>query len=97
MTLGLIFYKKKHIELLKLIKRPEWTISLIIISLWSLYILKFNAYTLLDETPQEKRKFKIATIHAIIAFIIALFAYIDLTIPVFWLVLFVVYYIGKDL
>ena len=96
MTLGLMFYRKKHLKLLKLLNRPEWTISIIIISLWSLYILKYDVYNLLDETPTEKRKFKKATIHALVGFIIAVLAYIDLTIPVFWLVWLVVYYLSSN-
>ena len=96
MTLALMFYRKKHLKLLKLLKRPEWTISIIIISLWSLYILKYNANDSLDDLPKEKKKFKKATIHALVGFIIAVLAYIDLTIPVFWLIWFVVYYLSSN-
>ena len=41
---------------------------------------------------------KDATIHGIIGFIIALFAHIDITIPVFWLIVLISYHIGiKDI
>lgn len=84
-TLSLIVYKKKHIELFKLFFRPEWTISLILIITWSIYILKYEAYGLL-QSSDDLKKFKKATTHGIIAFIIALFAYIDLTIPAYWFI-----------
>ena len=44
------------LKVIKTFKRPEWTISIIIISLWSLYILKFDVYNLLDETPNKKKR-----------------------------------------
>ena len=94
LTLSLIIYKKKHIELIKLFFRPEWSISFILIIGWSLYILKYNAYGLLKE-HNDLKKFKRATTHSIIAFIIALFAYIDLTIPTFWFVWIISFYIEK--
>jgi hypothetical protein len=92
----LIVYKKKHIELIQLLLRPEWTISFIIIVLWSVYILKYDMFGYLNKDPDALKGFRAATSHGIIAFVIALFAYIDLTIPTFWFIWFISYYIDKD-
>jgi hypothetical protein len=92
LTFALIIYRKKHIKLLKLIIRPEWLGAVIIMTIWSIYILKFSTNNLLKD-PDEIKKFKTATVHGIIAFIIALFSYIDLTIPTFWFIWLIIYYI----
>ena len=97
LTIFYIFHTNKHKIVHNLFRNPLWVFSFILIVLWSIYILKFNAIGLIYEDSSRLEDMKDATIHGIIGFIIALFAHIDVTIPVFWLILLISYHIGiKD-
>ena len=89
LTTLFILYEDKHYKLFKLFTRYEWILSFIFILVWSLYILQFNAFGYFNNKPEDLIQFKKATHHAILALIISIFAYLELIVPVFWLVLIV--------
>ncbi len=86
----LLFQKGKRRRLLDLFKKKIWLAGFLSIILWSTYVLAN------DRGKSDKksiRRYK-ATKHAIVAFLIALFAYIELTIAPFWTIWIVTYYLG---
>lgn len=88
LTTYTIIKKGQHIQLIKLLTNKKWLINFIFIILWSAYIL-----LLVDpKNSEEVISLKKAVKKAIIAFIIALFAFFDLTIIPFWLVFTFAYY-----
>ena len=94
LTIFYIFKMNKHKIIHHLFINPFWIISFILIILWTIFVFKFNAIGLIDKDSSRLEDMKDATIHGIIGFIISLFAYIDVTIPVFWLILLISYYFG---
>ena len=98
LTIFYIFQINKYKIVYHLFTNPLWFFSFIIIILWNIYIFKFNAIGLIQEDSSRLQDMKNATFHGAIGFIIALFAHIDVTIPVFWLILLITYHIGiKDI
>ena len=98
LTTYLIIYRGKLNRLIQLVTLPLLdTINCMVIIIWCLYIFQFNAFNIFNKQPHELENFKRATIHAIIALIIAIFTYIGLTIPTFWFVLIVAYFIEVPL
>lgn len=81
-----IYKNKKYIELLNLFKNIRWLIHFIILIIFLIYIRFFNANNI-DLINASKK--------AILALVIAIFAYLDMTIAPFWIV-FVLAYFGKD-
>jgi len=95
-TIYTIYYTEGYKKLLKLFMIKSWVMSLIITILWSIYIIVFNAKGLVPENDVSTLyKYKKATRRAIIAFLIALFAYLDLTFSAYWLVWIVAFYIDQ--
>tara|TARA_Y100000389_G_C17444908_1_gene510956 strand:+ start:1774 stop:2106 length:333 start_codon:yes stop_codon:yes gene_type:complete len=92
LTTAYIIHKHKYKNIKALIADPFFIISLSMIILWIIYIYYFNGYGLINN--EKLYNIKTATFHGMIAFIIALFAHIDVTIPVFWLILLISYHIG---
>ena len=83
-----IIKKGQHIQLIKLLTNKKWLINFIFIILWSVYILSLDNPQNSEEVMNLKKSVK----KAIIALIIALFAFLDLTIAPFWLVFTFAYY-----
>jgi len=94
LTMFYIFHTHKYKLVQHLFSNPFWLVSFIIIILWSIYVFKFNAVGLLHNDSKRLQDMKDATLHGGIGFIIALFAHIDVTIPVFWLILLISYHVG---
>lgn len=88
LTLYTTFKKKKIDRIITLLKDKGWLINFIFIIVWSTYILLLDDKTNSDELQKVKESIK----KAMIAFIIAFFAYLDLTIAPFWLVFTFAYY-----
>ena len=80
----------------KMIYRRDWLLSFGIIILWVIFIIGFNGQTpYFNINEKDIDRFKISTQKAILAFIIAVFAYLEITIPTFWLVFLIAYYLGE--
>ena len=97
LTTSLIIYRGKLNALIQLVTLPDWILSFLVIIIWCLYIFKFNAFNIFNKQPDELKNFRRATTHAIIALIIALFTHLGLTIPTFWFVLIVAYFLEAPL
>ena len=85
---GFIIYhhKETKVKFLNLIKNKFFIISSLITLLFSRYI--FN----LTDNSNETLRLKDATKQALIAFLIAIFAYLDLKVTPFWLIWLISYY-----
>ena len=82
------------IKIMRLLKRPIWLLATSMIVLWSIIILVYNGKTFfIDINDEDLNKYQEATKKAILAFIIAVFAYIENTIPVYWLVWIIAFYL----
>lgn len=84
LTIFAIHHGNKYHLIYKSFNNSYWKISILIIIIWCSYIF-FNADNL---DPREVT----ATQAALVAFIIAYFAHLDLTISAFWLVWLVSYF-----
>jgi len=80
--------KKARNKLLELIENKRWLINFGVIIVFIGYIV----YTVRNDNSDDSRKLKEALKKALLAFIIALFAEIGLTIAPFWLVFTLAYY-----
>jgi hypothetical protein len=76
----------------KLISRKGYMLQLSIILIWSVIILKFNAFDYI-KSPENLHRIRVSTTHGIIALVIASLAYVGLTIPTFWFVMLIAYFI----
>ena len=80
-------YNNKHLlyKFLDLVNDKYWLGSLILIIIWSCYVLYFknNLYLYKDENQYDA---EIATKHAIVAFLIAFCHHMEMTIWVFWVI-----------
>ena len=84
LTIFAIHHGKKYNLIYQSFNNPYWIISILIIIIWCTYIF-YNADNI---DPREV----VATQAALVAFIIAYFAHLDLTISAFWLVWLVSYF-----
>lgn len=101
-----LYRKRCHLE--KLYTDKLWFINILIISLFSLYIFNKNwLYTKLNLKLNENNtkeindksisnKQKLAVKKALFALLIAVLAYLDLTIAPFWIVYFVYVNLGDE-
>ena len=80
--------KKARSKLLELISNRRWLINFLIIILFIGYII----YETKNDMSKDSEKTKEALKRAILAFMIALFAEVGLTIAPFWLVFTLAYY-----
>ena len=80
--------KKARNKLFELIENKRWLINFGVIIVFIGYIV----YTVRNDNSDDSRKLKEALKKALLAFIIALFAEIGLTIAPFWLVFTLAYY-----
>jgi hypothetical protein len=87
-----IIYKNsdKRKKVLNLLKQKIFLLSSIISLVFSGYI-----YSLSDDSDDTK-KLKHANEQALIAFLIAIFAYLDLKVTPFWLIFLLSYYLHID-
>lgn len=81
--------KKARKSTIALITTPRWVINIIIIILFIFWTYHETKY---DE-PKTSRRIVESLKKAIIAFIIALFAELGLTITPFWLIFMISYYL----
>ena len=87
-TMGiLVTHKDKQQKVLGLLKNKLFLFSLLVIVAWSYYCL----YQISDDLNDDYKK---ATKQAIIAFIIALLAHLELKVAPYWLVWITAYYLG---
>ena len=86
----LIFQREKLYKIKSLFKKKAWLAGFLSIILWSIFIIT-NDRGSSDKTAIRRYA---ATQHAIIAFLIAMFAYVDLTIAPFWTIWIVTYFLG---
>ena len=92
LSLVTIFNKKENInKLYNLLNNQNFLISLFISIALLIYIYKIPF-----KNKQNKIKIKKVTNSAIVAFIIALLAYLDLTIAPFWVIWITSYYLDID-
>jgi hypothetical protein len=96
-TLYLIYNLKKFSRVKKLIMRKGYFIEIAIVILWILAIFKFEAFDLLSKSPTKLIRLKRATMHGIVALIIATLAYLNLTTPTFWFVILIAFFIEMPL
>ena len=80
--------KKARNKLFELIDNKRWLINFGVIILFIGYIV----YTIRNDNSDDSRRLKEALKKALLAFIIALFAEVGLTIAPFWLVFTLAYY-----
>jgi len=80
--------KKARNKLFELIENKRWLINFGVIIVFIGYIV----YTIRNDNSDDSRRLKEALKKALLAFIIALFAEIGLTIAPFWLVFTLAYY-----
>lgn len=92
LSLVTIFNKKETTyKLFNLVNNRNFLISLVISILLLIYITKIPL-----KDKENKTKIKKVTNSAIVAFIIALLAYLDLTIAPFWVIWVTSYYLNID-
>lgn len=87
--------KTRH-KLKHLYNNIVWLVSFIFIIIWSVFILKFNGNSIfykIDETHLED--YRTATKKAILAFIIAIFAFLEVTIPAYWSVWLAAFFLDE--
>lgn len=77
-------------------KQPYFILNFIIVIIFS-FIMYFNPYDLINVSDKHRKDMKKATIHAFIAFMISLFAHLDLIYGSFFLVWYFVYATNDDL
>lgn len=88
LTLINIFYKRLHL-IKELLRDKYFTINVCFIILFCIYVINFS-----NENNNDRREVEIDAIKkAILAVIIATFAYLDMIIGSFWLVFIVAYYL----
>jgi hypothetical protein len=87
-TMGILMtHKDKQQRVFNLVKNKTFLFSLVVIVMWSYYCL----YHIPDDLNDDYKK---ATKQAIIAFIIALLAHLELKMAPYWLVWITAYYLG---
>lgn len=90
LTLRAIYQSKVAINAIKeLIGNKKWLVNFSMIIAFSIYII-YNTH---NDTSPESIKVKDSLKKAILAFLIAIFAKLDLTIAPFWLVFVLAYYL----
>ena len=88
--------KEKVINLFKLVHHHKFFLpSIIIIFFWCIFIFIFKGYPFLNSNHPAIDILEKSTQAGLFALIIALFAYTDIVIPVFWLVM-LVHFIFND-
>ena len=96
-TTYLTIIRDKTGRFIHLLSRKGYIMEIAAIVLWSLAIFQFDGLNMFNKSSSTLKQLKKATIHGIIAFIIATLAYIELTTPTFWLVVLIAYYIDTPL
>jgi len=87
----IVFFQREKLHKIRdLFKKKAWLVGVLSIIIWSIYIF------ITDRGSKDKNAIRRrgATQHAITAFLIAMFAYVDLTIAPFWTIWIVIYYLG---
>jgi len=84
-TVAVLIKSNRFAKIFELLKNPLWLANLFIITIWCLYILLQPNDEKYDKSKDSARK-------AIVAFIIGIFAFVDLTITPFWLVFTFAYF-----
>jgi len=88
--IGIIFvtsYINRQKEIIELFKNPYWLINTVIIAIFSFYIINIK-----KGNDEETIKMQEAIRKGILAFMIAIFAHLELTIAPFWIVYALAYY-----
>lgn len=80
-------YIKREKEINNLIKNPYWLINSIIIGVFSFYIINIK-----EGKDEETIKMQEAVRKGLLAFMIAIFAHVELTVAPFWIVYGLAYY-----
>tara|TARA_Y100001970_G_C14248749_1_gene870209 strand:- start:3605 stop:3958 length:354 start_codon:yes stop_codon:yes gene_type:complete len=89
----LITSKNKRNSLNELVKTSHWQILFAISFIWSIYILVFKGKGIIND-KETLDKYIDSTKKAILAFIIAIFAYLDITIAVYWVIWIMSYFLS---
>ena len=88
-TIGiLVTQKDKKMKLLNLLKTKSFLVSLAVIIVWCYYWLYY-----VKDDQDEHEKYKRATKQAVLGFIIALLAHLELKVAPFWLIWITAYYL----
>ena len=90
-TINAIIRQKKGKILVEFIKNPKTFFSFFLIIIWCFLVYVYS--TLKNVSKENVEKVKNATKKALLAFIIAFFAKLDLVIAPFWLVWIIAYYL----
>lgn len=88
--IGVIFlttYIRRQKEIIDLFKNSYWLINSIIIVIFSFYVINIK-----KGTDEETIKMQEAVRKGILAFMVAIFAHLELTIAPFWIVYGLAYY-----
>ena len=88
--IGSIFvtsYTNRQKEIIELFKNPYWLINTVIIAVFSFYVINIK-----KDKDEETIKMQEAVRKGILAFMIAIFAHLELTIAPFWIVYGLAYY-----
>lgn len=75
------------------LKRAHFLFGFIGLVSWSIFILGFDGAKYMTFDDATYNSYIVATKKAVLAFIIALFAKLDLTVPVFWLIWLTAFYL----
>lgn len=91
----LLFYlyrRNKIINIYNLLQDKTYIINLLIIIFFTIYILKLNGVGLFHNDKCVLKKMKEAVKKAIFGFIIAILAYLDITISAYWIIFIFTFY-----
>ena len=80
-------YINRQKEIIELFKNPYWLINTIIIAIFSFYVINIK-----EGKDEETIKMQEAVRKGILAFMIAIFAHLELTVAPFWIVYGLAYY-----
>lgn len=87
-----LYRSNKIINIYNLLQDKKYIINLLIIIFFTIYILKLNAIGLLHNDKCVLKKMKDAVKKAIFGFIIAMLAYLDITISAYWIIFIFAFY-----
>lgn len=87
-----LYRSNKINNIYNLLQDKKYIINLLIIIFFTIYILKLNGIGLLHNDKCILKKMKDAVKKAIFGFIIAILAYLDITISAYWIIFIFAFY-----
>ena len=88
LVIQLANHKQRRESLIKLITSPAWILNFSVLCMWCYFLFVIDKNN--DKKTKELRE---ATKKGIVAAVIAILAYLDLTLAPFWIVLIISYYL----